>query len=97
MGIVWPYLPEWDATLYASKFKAPTPYTFDGKGSSNQHIYYFKFQTGNVVSNDAIMAHLFICTLKGVTYMKLFASSIKTWADLEKLFLARFFEDDIEI
>ena len=29
--------------------------------------------------------------------MKLPAGSIKTWADLEKLFLARFFEDDTEI
>ena len=29
--------------------------------------------------------------------MKLPASLIKTWADLEKLFLARFFEDDSEI
>jgi len=30
-------------------------------------------------------------------FMKLPASSIKTWANLEKLFLARFFEDDLEI
>ena len=29
--------------------------------------------------------------------MKLPAGSIKKWADLEKLFLARFFEDDIEV
>ena len=29
--------------------------------------------------------------------MKLPVGSIKTWADLEKLFLARFFEDDSEI
>jgi len=29
--------------------------------------------------------------------MKLPSGSIKTWADLEKLFLARFFEDDTEI
>ena len=46
------------------------------------------------------MARLFIDTLKGVAFewfMKLSAGSIKTWADLEKLFLARFFEDDTEI
>jgi len=46
------------------------------------------------------MAHLFIGTLKGVAFkwfMKLLADSIKTWADLEKLFLARFFKDDTEI
>ena len=43
------------------------------------------------------MAHLFIGTLKGVAFewfMKLPAGSIKKWADLVKLFLARFFEDD---
>ena len=78
------------------KFKVPTLQTFDGKGSPNQHIYYFKSQTGNVVSNDAILAHIFIDTLKGVAFewfMKLPACSIKNWADLEKLFLSRFFED----
>jgi len=42
------------------------------------------------------MAHLVIRTLKGVAFewfIKLPASSIKNWANLEKLFLARFFED----
>jgi len=87
-------------TPYSSKFKAQTFHTFDGKGSPNQHIYYFKSITGNVVSNNAIMARLFIGTFKGVAFewfLKLHASSIKTWTDLEKLFLARFFEDDTEI
>ena len=46
------------------------------------------------------MARLLIGTIKGVTFewfIKLPAGSVKTWADLEKLFLARFFEDDTEI
>ena len=46
------------------------------------------------------MAHLFISAHKRVAFewfMKLPAGSIKTWADLEKLFLAHFFEDDLEI
>ena len=46
------------------------------------------------------MTYLFIDTLKGVAFewfMKLLAGSIKTWTDLEKLFLSRFFEDDTEI
>ena len=54
----------------------------------------------NIVSNDAIMARLFIGTLKRVAFewfMKLPVGSIKTWADLKKLFLARFFEDDTEV
>ena len=46
------------------------------------------------------MACLFIGNLEGVAFewfMKLSASSIKTWADLDKLFLAYFFKDDTEI
>jgi len=99
LGVVRPYSIECDTAPYPPKFKAPTLHTFDGKGSPKQHIYYFKSQTGNVVSNDAILACLFISTLKGVTFewfMKPPAASIKTWADLEKLFLARFFEEDTD-
>jgi len=50
--------------------------------------------------DDAIMAHFFISTLKGVPFewfMKLSTISIKAWADLEKLFSGSLFEDDIEI
>ena len=42
VGVVRPYPIEWDAPPYPSRFKEPTLHTFDGKGSSNQHIYYFK-------------------------------------------------------
>jgi len=100
VGIVRPYPAKWDTTPCPFKFKVSTLHTFDGKGSPNQHIYYFKSQTENVVSNDAIMTCLFIGTLKGLAFewfMKLPVDSIKTWADLEKLFLACFFQDDTEI
>ena len=100
VGVVRPYPVKWDATPYPPRFKAPNLHAFDDKGSSNQYIYYFKSQIGNVVSNDAIMAHLFIGTLKGIAFewfMKLSASSIKTWADLKKLFLTRFFENNMEV
>ena len=99
-GVVRPYPAEWDLVPYPFKFKAPTLQAFDGKGSPNQHIYYFKSQTGNVVDNDAILARLFIGTLKGLAFewfMKLPEGSIKNWGDLEKLFLTRFFEDDSEV
>ena len=46
------------------------------------------------------MARLSIGTLKRVAFewfMKLSAGSIKTWVDLEKLFLAHFFKDDTGI
>jgi len=55
-GVVQPYPAEWDLVPYPSKFKAPTLQAFDSKESPNQHIYYFKSQTGNVVVNDAILA-----------------------------------------
>jgi len=99
-GVVQPYPAEWDLIPYSLKFKAPTLQSFDGKGSPNQHIYYFKSQTGNVVLNDAILAHLFIGTLKGIAFewfMKLLEGSIKNWGDLEMLLLTKFFEDDSEI
>ena len=46
------------------------------------------------------MAHLIIGTLNEVAFewfMKHPAGSIKNWAHLEKIFLPRFFEDDIEV
>jgi len=98
--VVRPYPVEWDLVSYPPKFKAPTLQAFDGKGSPNQHIYYFKSQTENVINNNAILAHLFIDTLKGIAFewfIKLSEGSIKNWDDLEKLFLTRFFEDDSEI
>jgi len=63
-------------------------------------MYYFKSQTGNVVLNDTIKARLFIGTLKRIAFewfTKLPAGTIKTWVDLEKLFLTHFFKDDIEV
>jgi len=56
-GVVWPYPAEWDLVPYPPKFKALTLQAFNGKGSPNQQIYYFKSLTENVVSNNALMAH----------------------------------------
>ena len=56
VGTVRPYPLEWDSVSYPLKFKPPTLHTYDGKSSPNQHIY------------DAIMARLFIGTLKGVAF-----------------------------
>ena len=67
-GVVRPYPAEWDLVPYPPKFKAPTLQAFDDKGSPNQHIYYFKSQTGNEIDNDAILARLFIGTLKGLAF-----------------------------
>jgi len=50
--------------------------------------------------NDAILSCLFIGTLKGLVFewfMKLPIGTIKNWANLEKVFLARFFKNDTEV
>jgi len=99
-GVVRSYPTEWNLIPYPPKFKALTLQAFDNEGSPNQHIYYFKSLNGKVISNDAILACLFIGTRKGITFewfMKLPEGSIKNWGDLEKLFLTHFFEDDSEI
>ena len=83
VGVVRPYPVEWASAPYPPWFKAPNLHAFDDKGSSNQYIYYFKSQIGNIVSNDAIMAHLFIGTLKGVAFewfIKLRVGSIEKWS-----------------
>ena len=67
-GMTRPYPLEWDSVPYPSKFKPPTLHTYDGKSSPNQHIYYFWSQTANIIDNNAIMARLFIGTLKGVAF-----------------------------
>ena len=66
VGVVRPYQAEWDIAPYPPRFKAPTRHTFDSKGSPNQHMYYFKSQTGNIVSNDAIMARLLMALSRGL-------------------------------
>ena len=95
-----PYSLEWDSVPYPRKFKPPTSHTYDGKSSPNQHIYYFRSQTGNVIDNDAVMARLFINTLKGIAFdwfRSLPSGSINSCIDLENRFLSRFYEDDTEV
>lgn len=78
---------------YPSKFKAPILQAFDGTGSPNQYIYFFKSRTENIVLNDVILARLLSGTLKEVSFewfMKQPQNSIQNWDDLEKILLARF-------
>jgi len=95
-----PYPLEWDSVPYPPKFKPPMLHTYDGKGSPNQHIYYFRSQIDNIIDNDTIMAKLFIGTLKGITFdwfKSLPSGSINSWIDLETRFLSQFYEDDTEV
>src|SRR3954467_8674412 len=67
-GTTRPYLVEWDAVKYPSKFKVLTLNTFDGKGFAQQHIYYFQSQTRNLIGNDPVRTQLFLSTLKGIYF-----------------------------
>src|SRR4051812_35163845 len=99
-GATRPYPVKWDAVKYPSRFKVPTLNTFDGKGSAQQHIYYFESQTGSLMGNDPVRTRLFISTLKGVAFewfRKLPKGSITCWDDLKALFLSRFFEEEANI
>ena len=51
VGAVRPYPFEWDSVLYPPKFKPSTLHTYDDKSSPNQHIYYFRSQTSNIIDN----------------------------------------------
>ena len=96
-----PVIPDWVGSCpIPSQIQSSDPTNFRRQRSPNQHIYYFKSQTENIVSNDAILACLFIGTLKGIAFelfMKPPEGSIKNWDDLEKLLLTSFFEDYSEI
>ena len=46
-GMTRPYPLEWNSVPYPPKVKPPTLHTYDGKSSPNQHIYYFRSQTGD--------------------------------------------------
>src|SRR5436189_2064198 len=67
-GATRPYPVEWDAVKYPSRFKVPTLNTFDGKGSAQQHIYYFQSQTGSLMGNDPVRTRVFISTLQWVAF-----------------------------
>ena len=83
-----------------TELQATTLHMYDGKGSPNQYIYYFRSQTRNVIDNDAIMARLFISTFKGIAFdwfRSQPSGSINSWVNLETRFLSRFYKDDTEV
>jgi len=100
VGMTRPYPLEWDSVPYPPKFKPPTLHMHDGKSSPNRPIYYFWSQTSNLIDNDAVMARLFIGTLKGVAFdwfRSLPTGSINSWIDLKTRFLSPFYEDDTKV
>lgn len=58
-----PYLEEWNAAEYPSKFKVPILHYFDEKGSLTQHLYYFRAKTRNIARKHAVLTWLFVSSL----------------------------------
>lgn len=53
-----------------------------------------------MTTSDGILTWLFLGTIKGVGiewFLKQCQGSIKSWSNLVMLFLAHFFEDDVQI
>src|SRR5436853_3822754 len=99
-GISRPYPADWETVPFPAKFKPPTLQLFDSTKSANRHMCCFKVQTGHLAANDALLTRLFISTLDETAFEwfnKLPEGSIKTWTDLKKLFLLRFYESDSEV
>src|SRR5438270_2487401 len=98
--ITRPYPPECDAEPYPKGFKVPTLHSFDGTKLASQHVYHFKSLTGSVSNSEAVMTRLFIGTLQGVAFewfKRLRPGSIKSWSDVERKFLHRFPDCDVEV
>src|SRR5436853_3946649 len=99
-GISRPYPAEWETVPFPAKFKAPTLQLFDSTKSANRHMCCFKVQTGHLEANDALLTRLFISTVDEIAFEwfnKLPEGSIKSWTDLERLFLLWFYETDSEV
>lgn len=82
---------EWASVSYSCKFKPLTLHQFNGNGSPSQHIYYFRSQTENIVTNDALLTRHFIASLKDLAFdwfIRLQPGTIKAFSNLESLFLA---------
>lgn len=67
-GVTRLFPAEWDHISYPPKFEVPLLQTFNSQRSMYQHLCHFKAQTSNVMSNNAVLAHLFIGTLKRITF-----------------------------
>ncbi|ONK64740.1 uncharacterized protein A4U43_C07F29380 [Asparagus officinalis] len=98
--ILCPYPREWESIPYPAKFNLINFMTFDGKGSSNQHLIYFKSHLGMISGNEVLMVRSFVGILRGPTfdwYRRLKLRSINSWDDMESSFLGNFFDDDAEV
>ncbi|XP_020245404.1 uncharacterized protein LOC109823536 [Asparagus officinalis] len=99
-GILCPYPRECDSIPYLTKFNLINFMLFDGKGSSTQHLIYFKSHLGVISENESLMIQSFVGTLRGAAfdwYRRLKLGNINCWDDMESSFLNNFFDDNTEV
>src|SRR4051812_44802118 len=65
VGATQPYPAEWDSVKYPPKFKMLTFNPFQGKGSAQQHIYYFHSQIKNLIGNDPVRSRCSLVPKRG--------------------------------
>ncbi|KAL0915746.1 hypothetical protein M5K25_013199 [Dendrobium thyrsiflorum] len=90
-----PYPLEYDQVSYPKGYSVPKFYTFNGNNNNNprQHIAQFKATCGNTGGKDALLFRQFVSSLTGIAfewYVELPNDSVKTFAELETLFVKRF-------
>ncbi|KAL0905669.1 hypothetical protein M5K25_024106 [Dendrobium thyrsiflorum] len=90
-----PYPVEYDQAPYPKGYSVPKFNTFNGSGNNNprQHLAQFKATCGNTGGNDALLFRQFVSSLTATAfewYAELPNDSVKTFAELETMFVKRF-------
>ncbi|XP_020675395.2 uncharacterized protein LOC110094485, partial [Dendrobium catenatum] len=88
-----PYPTEYDQVPYPKGYSVPKFNTFNGTGNPKQHLAQFKATCGNAGGADALLFRQFISNLTATAfewYTKLPNDSVKTFAELENMFVKKF-------
>ncbi|PKU83411.1 hypothetical protein MA16_Dca016520 [Dendrobium catenatum] len=88
-----PYPAEYDQVPYPKGYSVPKFNTFNGNNNPRQHLAQFKATCGNTGGNDALLFRQFVSSLTATAfewYAELPNDSVKTFAELESLFVKRF-------
>ncbi|XP_028548191.1 uncharacterized protein LOC114578844 [Dendrobium catenatum] len=88
-----PYPAEYDHVPYSKGYSIPKFNTFNGTNNPRQYLAQFKATCGNTGGNDALLFQQFVSSLTATTfewYAELPNDSVKTFAELESMFVKIF-------
>ena len=101
LGYQRPYPAHYDAMPYPKGYQRPSFEKFDGvNGTPHEHLAHFYSACGETSQSDALLIRQFVQSLKGPAftwYTQLPPSSIHTWDDMPKSFLAHFVSSERKI